>query len=62
MSQIYSRIIATGSALPERVVGIMVTRGSVMPVTALDKAPVILASAALYRELGSGYEGFDGHG
>ena len=47
-------------ALPERVVGIMVTRGSVMPVTALDKTPVILASAALYRELGSGYEGFDG--
>ena len=46
--------------LHERVVGIMVTRGSVVPVTVLDRAPVILASNGLYRELGVGYEAFDG--
>ena len=46
--------------LSERVVGIMVTRGSVVPVTDLDRIPVIIASAALFRELGPRYEGFDG--
>ena len=46
--------------LSERVVGIMVTRGSVVPVTVLDQTPVILASTALFRELGPGYLGFDG--
>ena len=46
--------------LPERVVGIMVTRGSVVPITDLDKVPIILASAALFRELGPSYEGADG--
>jgi putative ABC transport system permease protein len=46
--------------LPERVVGVMVTRGSVVPVTVLDRAPIILASRALWRELGPGYGAFDG--
>ena len=46
--------------LQERVVGIMVTRGSVVPVTVLDRLPIILASSALWRELGPGYWGFDG--
>jgi putative ABC transport system permease protein len=46
--------------LSERVVGIMVTRGSVVPVTVLDRAPVIVASTALFRELGPRYLGFDG--
>jgi hypothetical protein len=46
--------------LAERVVGIAVTRGSVVPVTALDRVPAILASTALYRRLGPGYLGFDG--
>jgi hypothetical protein len=46
--------------LPERVVGIMVTRGSVVSITDLDKIPIIEASTALFRELGPGYEGFDG--
>lgn len=46
--------------LAERVVGIMVTRGSVVPVTTLDKLAFILGSAALARELGPSYEAFDG--
>lgn len=46
--------------LSEQVVGIMVTRGSVVPATDLDRIPVIIASAALFRELGPRYEGFDG--
>ncbi len=46
--------------LTERVVGIVVSRGSVVPVTELDKVPLIIASPALYRELGSRYRGFDG--
>lgn len=46
--------------LHERVVGVMVTRGSVVPVTVLDRAPIILASRALWRELGPGYGAFDG--
>ena len=46
--------------LSERVVGIMVDRGSVVPVTTLDQVPVIRASTALFRELGPRYEAFDG--
>jgi hypothetical protein len=46
--------------LAERVTGIVVTRGSVVPVTELDKIPLIIASPALYRELGGRYRGFDG--
>jgi len=48
----------------ERVVGIVVTRGSVVPVTALDKVSAIFASTALFHQLahqlGPGYRGFDG--
>jgi hypothetical protein len=43
--------------LSERVVGIMVDSGSVVPVTDLDETPVIVASEALFRKLGPGYEG-----
>ena len=46
--------------LTERVVGVFVTRGSVLPVTDLDKGAQILASLALYRELGPAYQAFDG--
>jgi hypothetical protein len=50
--------------LNERVVGIVVTRGSVVPVTDLDKVPAILASTALFHQLvhqlGPGYRAFDG--
>src|SRR6266705_5546115 len=46
--------------LSERVVGVMVTRGSIVPVTELDEVPVIIASHALYRELGTRYAGYDG--
>jgi ABC-type antimicrobial peptide transport system permease subunit len=46
--------------LSERVVGVMVDRGSVVPVNDLDKASTIIASKALYRELGRGYLGADG--
>jgi len=46
--------------LSERVVGIMVQRGSVVPVTQLDAVPSIVASEALFRELGPGYLAFDG--
>jgi hypothetical protein len=52
-----------GSARPrllrERVVGIAVTRGSVFPVTELDKVPLVVASTALWHRLGPGYEAFD---
>jgi hypothetical protein len=41
--------------LRERVVGIVVTRGSVFPVTEQDKAPGILASPALFHQLGVRY-------
>ena len=41
--------------LRERVVGVMVTRGSVLPVNELDKAPVIMASPALLHRLGAQY-------
>ena len=46
--------------LSERVVGIAVDRGSVVPITDLDKTPVIVASNALFRELGPSYAGSDG--
>ena len=46
--------------LRERVVGIMVTRGSVVPVTVLDRGSIIMASTALWRELGPRYGAFDG--
>ena len=45
--------------LRERVVGIVVTRGSVLPVNELDKVPVILASPALFHRLGVRYVGVD---
>ena len=46
--------------LRERVVGIVVTRGSVLPVNELDKVPVILASQALFHRLGVRYLGATG--
>jgi hypothetical protein len=46
--------------LNERVVGVIVTRGSVIPVTELDKAPLIMASTALLHILGVRYVGFEG--
>ena len=46
--------------LAERVVGIIVTRSSVVPVTDNDRAPYILASTALWHRLGPRYRGFDG--
>jgi ABC-type antimicrobial peptide transport system permease subunit len=46
--------------LSERVVGVMVDRGSVVPVNDIDKAPTIIASTALFRELGPKYLAFDG--
>ena len=51
---------AHGRPMRERVVGVIVTRGSVRPVTNLDKVPFVLASTALVRRLGPGYIGFDG--
>ena len=55
-------VAGQGSARPrllrERVVGIVVTRGSVLPVTELDKVPVIMASPALFHRLGAQYVGF----
>jgi putative ABC transport system permease protein len=41
--------------LREWVVGVIVTRGSVLPVNELDKAPVIMASPALLHRLGAQY-------
>ena len=46
--------------LTERVTGIMVTRGSVVPVTDSDRSSLIVTSAALFRALGPSYEGADG--
>ena len=53
----------SGPAVPprrlrERVVGIIVTRSSVDPVTDNDKVAFILASPALTRQLGPGVPGF----
>lgn len=41
--------------LRERLVGVVVTRGSVLPVNQLDKDPVIMASPALFHRLGVRY-------
>ena len=46
--------------LRERVVGIMVTRGSVLPITENDKVPAILASLALFDRLAPQYVGTNG--
>jgi hypothetical protein len=46
--------------LTERVVGIFVTDGSIVPVNYQDQTPQIVASIALYRELGPAYHAFDG--
>ena len=46
--------------LSARVVGIMATRGSIVPVNLSDQTPVIVASRALFRELGPRYGAFDG--
>jgi hypothetical protein len=46
--------------LRERVVGVVVTRGSVLPVNQLDKDPLIMASPALFRWLGVRYMAFNG--
>ena len=46
--------------LRERVVGIVVTRGSVLPVTEMDKVPAVMASLALFQRLGVQYVGFGG--
>ena len=43
-----------------RVVGIVVLRGSVVPVTVLDHEPMLLASTALFHLLGMRYRGYDG--
>ena len=55
---------ARGPARPrllrERVVGIVVTRGSVLPVTEQDKTPLILASPALFHRLGVRYMAYNG--
>jgi hypothetical protein len=46
--------------LAVRVVGIVVTRGSVVPVTTLDKLGYVWGSTALWHQLGPSYEAFDG--
>jgi putative ABC transport system permease protein len=46
--------------LTERVVGIVITRSSVDPVTDIDKVPVIFATRALWHQLGPRYLAFDG--
>jgi FtsX-like permease family len=48
--------------LRERVVGVVVTRSSVKPISAIDKVPMILASTALMRHLGPSYLVADGAG
>jgi ABC-type antimicrobial peptide transport system permease subunit len=46
--------------LTEHVVGVFVTRFSVVAVTYLDRVAQFMASPALYRELGPRYHAFDG--
>src|SRR6185312_3650229 len=46
--------------LRERVTGIVVTRGSVFPVNEQDKNPTIMASPALFHQLGARYLGYSG--
>jgi hypothetical protein len=57
-------VVAAGQGparlLRERVVGIMVTRGSVLPITENDKVPAILASLALFDRLAPQYAGTNG--
>ncbi len=60
MEAIRSDLPPGARKLRERVVGIIVTRSSVKPVTDLDKFPMILVSAAFMRDLGPGYIAFDG--
>jgi hypothetical protein len=52
-------VVAAGQGparlLRERVVGIMVTRGSVLRITENDKVPAVLASLALFNRLGMEY-------
>ena len=46
--------------LSERVVGIMIDRGSPVPVNDLDNTPTIVGSTALWHELGPRYLAYDG--
>jgi len=46
--------------LTEHVVGVLVSRATVVAVTYLDRVAQFYASPALYRELGPRYHGFDG--
>ncbi len=46
--------------LSEVVVGVMVDRGSIVPVTETDQIPIIVATQALYRVLGPAYLAYDG--
>jgi ABC-type antimicrobial peptide transport system permease subunit len=46
--------------LTGHVVGIFLERGSIVPVNQLDNVPRILASIALWRQLGPAYRSFDG--
>jgi hypothetical protein len=46
--------------LEVKVVGILVTKASIDPVTDLDKEPHIIAGTGLWHELGPQYEAFDG--
>ncbi len=46
--------------LSERVVGVMIDRGSAVSVNDLDKTATIIGSEALFRELGVRYLAFDG--
>jgi hypothetical protein len=46
--------------LRERVVGIVVTRGSVLPVTLQDNGALIMASPALFHRLGAWYMAYGG--
>ena len=56
----HRREAAPATKLTERVLGIIVTRASVDPVTDIDKVPFILASTALWHRIGPGYLAFDG--
>jgi ABC-type lipoprotein release transport system permease subunit len=46
--------------LTGHVVGVFLERGSIVPVNQLDNVPRILASTALWRQLGPAYRAFDG--
>lgn len=49
-----------GRRFSVRVTGIFITTDSVVPVNSLATVPRLLATRALYRELGSAYRAFDG--